>query len=60
MQRTHTATAKQAIPEDVLQRAIKRLKGAGFTFKTERQARYMIAETTEVVNALGGRIDWSG
>lgn len=47
------------IPYTVIARAEKRLKSMGFKQKIRYQAIRMIQDTTEVVEALGGRIDWS-
>lgn len=58
MEQTHKTTARRKIPEDVLEKAINRLKAKGFRRQVESQARYMIEDTTEVVTALGGRIVW--
>jgi hypothetical protein len=49
----------QEIPYTVIARAEKRLKSMGFKQKIRYQAIRMIQDTTEVVEALGGRIDWS-
>jgi hypothetical protein len=43
----------------VVTRAEKRLKSMGFKQRLNAQAVRMIEDTTEVVEALGGRIDWS-
>lgn len=50
---------KQEIPNNILLRAEKRLKEIGFKKRIHYQAINMIIDTTEVVEALGGRIDWS-
>lgn len=47
------------IPYMVVTRAEKRLKSMGFKQRLNAQAVRMIEDTTEVVEALGGRIDWS-
>lgn len=49
----------QEIPKKVLIRAERRLVSMGFKQKVQYQAIRMIRDTTEVVEALGGRIDWS-
>lgn len=49
----------QEIPYMVVTRAEKRLKSMGFKQRLNAQAIRMIEDTTEVVEALGGRIDWS-
>jgi len=49
----------QEIPEPVILRAESRLKEAGFKHRIKIQAIRMIQDTTEVVEAMGGRIDWS-
>ena len=49
----------QEIPEPVILRAESRLKSMGFKHRVSRQATQMIAEVTEITEALGGRIDWS-
>ena len=49
----------QEIPHTVLTRAEKRLESMGFKQKIHHQATRMIRDTTEIVEALGGRIDWS-
>ena len=51
---------KQEIPEPVLKNAIERLRGQGFKHRVELQAQRMISETTEIVEAIGGRIVWDG
>ena len=58
MKQQHKITVRREIPENVLEKAINRLKAGGFKRELARQARYMIEDTTEVVNALGGRIEW--
>jgi len=49
----------QEIPHTVISRAEGRLKSMGFKQRLNAQAMRMIEDTTEVVEALGGRIDWS-
>lgn len=49
----------QEIPYSVLKRAESRLKDAGFKQRVNAQAARMIADVTEITEALGGRIDWS-
>ena len=44
MKQEHTATSE--IPDKVLKSAMERLKSAGFKFRLEAQARYMIADTS--------------
>lgn len=49
----------QEIPHNVVTRAERRLKSMGFKQRLNAQAIRMIEDTTEVVEALGGRIDWN-
>ena len=49
----------QEIPHTIIARAEIRLKSMGFKHRVDLQAAQMIRETTEIVTALGGRIDWS-
>lgn len=49
----------QEIPHAVVEKAESRLREAGFKQRLNVQAVRMIEDTTEVVEALGGRIDWS-
>ena len=50
----------QDIPHTVIERAESRLKDAGFKQRVNLQATRMIAETTEIIEAIGGRVVWDG
>ncbi|RJS69055.1 hypothetical protein CW696_07710 [ANME-2 cluster archaeon] len=46
------------IPESALNKAVERLRRQGFRHRVDLQAARMIAEVTEIVEALGGSIIW--
>ena len=58
MKQAYITDESQQIPDDVLKKAIERVKLIGFKRELERQARRMIEDTTAIVTALGGHIEW--